>query len=114
MEKIDRNTANPSVDITNIGRFLRMHRNDLVEFESRNLARNALRNTGEQLIIAENHASPEIKSSLVDVFSLWDHLKITLTQNGENLEKTKEILNLKRDIDFAEAHINDKVDTLAD
>lgn len=95
--------------MTNIGLYLMLHKSDLVEMEGRRTAKDTLRSKGELLIKANHFASGEIEESLLESFQLFEQLGKELKEVGNQLELVKSIAELKRDIDFAQAHITEKV-----
>eukprot|EP00794_Sanderia_malayensis_P017764 gene17764-19538_t len=113
IENINRNSEQLTIDTTNIARYLRSYRNDMVELESQTAAKEALRKSGERIVDENASASAETESHLLEIHSLWEQLKKLLDARGRMLERTKQILKLKRDIDFAEAYVIEKERSLA-
>ena len=86
-----------------------IHKSDIVEFEARNAAKEGLRSLGEKLIEAKHYASSEIEGSVLETCRLFDKLDKKNLEVGKSIEQMKNIAELKRDCNFAEAHITEKV-----
>ena len=95
--------------MSNIGLYATIHKSDLVEFNARNSAKESLRNNGEELINAKHFASGEIEDSILETFRLFEGLDKEIKEVGRKFDGMRNIAELKRDIDFAEAHITEKV-----
>eukprot|EP00112_Aurelia_sp_Birch-Aquarium-sp1_P010664 Seg2271.6 transcript_id=Seg2271.6/GoldUCD/mRNA.D3Y31 product="Spectrin alpha chain non-erythrocytic 1" protein_id=Seg2271.6/GoldUCD/D3Y31 len=90
-----------------------MHKSDLVELKARDDARQELRKNGEKMIAEKHHASKEIKELLSETFKLFEELKSSFKKIGQELESTRDLVALKRDIDFAETYIMERERLLA-
>ena len=93
--------------------YMTMHKSDLVELKARDNARQQLRKNGEKMITEKHHASIKIKELLSETFKLFEELKNSFKKIGQELERTRELVALKRDIDFAETYIMERVRSLS-
>ena len=100
---------NRKVDAFNLGLYSTIHKSDLVELKSHNVAKEALRSKGEEMVASEHFSSGEVEDCLLDLYRQFELLEKEINEMGKTLEDTKYLTALKGDVDFAEAHIIEKV-----
>lgn len=103
------NVRGRQIEVSNIGVYSTIHKSDLVELKARGSAKESLRNKGEILVEAGHFASGEVEDSILKTFRLFEQLENEIKDIGKEIEMVKSIAELKRDVDFAEAHITEKV-----
>eukprot|EP00795_Rhopilema_esculentum_P013545 gene13545-4433_t len=104
---------NRKVDALNLGLYSTIHKSDLVELKSHNVAKETLRNKGEEMVASEHFSSGEVEDCLLDLYRQFELLEKEIYEMGKTLEDTKYLTALKGDVDFAEAHIIEKERNLA-
>ena len=104
LEKLEANKSK-QIDAANLKMYMTMHKSDLVELKARDNARQQLRKNGEKMTTEKHHASKKIKELLSETFKVFEELKNCFKKIGQELENTRELVALKRDIDFAETYI---------
>ena len=100
------------IDLSNIGMYSTIHKSDVVEFEARNSAKESLVRFGKKLIESSHYASSEIEDAILETSRLFEQLAKEVRRTGEKVEMMKKIAELKRDCNFAEVHITEKVKEL--
>ena len=103
------NILSRQIDLSNIGIYSTIHKSDVVEFEARNSAKESLIRLGKKLIESSHYASGEIEDAILETSRLFDQLAKEVKKAGEKVEMMKKIAELKRDCNFAEVHITEKV-----
>ena len=108
VEKLS-NIKSRQIEMSNIGIFSTIHKSDMVEFEARNTAKESLKSLGELMIKANHYASREIEDAILETCRLFEQLEKKIKEVGKDIEKMKYISELKKDCNFAEVHITEKV-----
>ena len=103
------NILSRQIDLSNIGIYSTIHKSDVVEFEARNSAKESLIRLGKKLIESSHYASGEIEDAILETCRLFEQLAKEVKKAGEKVEMMKKIAELKRDCNFAEVHITEKV-----